>query len=1094
MRKHTTMKVVTLLLTALLSITSTSGKSQEPVDYVNPYIGNISHLLVPVFPTVSLPHSMLRVFPMRSQITDEYVNGLPLFVLGHRSESPLSIDFPGLKLDYDNEHITPYSYESELAQSTIHMRFAPASQAAVYELKFYEKGPHKLSVKASNGRMSATGAIVEGFQDNGRSKAYVHVEFNHTPVSCQQRRENDVELVFDTQEISIRYGVSFISETQAAKNLNREVANARVDELIAKGRKKWNEALGRLEVKGGNKDRLTVFYTSYYRTLERPVCLSEDGHYWSGEDQSVHEDGGTPYYTDDWLWDTYHAAHPLRTIVDPSLETDILKSYLRMSDENEHGWLPCFPGTNGAGRAMNSCHTIVSLADALCKGLDLDYSKAYYAAAKSLKERTFAPFRGGVAGKTDAFLWKHGYMPALKEGEKETDPNFHSFEKRQPIPVTTGNSLDCWATAKLAREAGDINGEEFFRKHSFDYRNLFNPKTGFFHPKDSDGNFIEPFDYNFPGGMGAREYYDENNGWVYRWDVQHNIYDLIALMGGEKVFVAQLDSMFAEPLGMDKFDFYAKMPDHTGNVGQFSMGNEPSLHVPYLYNFAGAPWKTQKRVRQMLDTWFRNDYMGIPGDEDGGGLTSFVVFSSMGFFPVCPGKAEYSIGSPVFENVKIHLPGKKTFEVKAKNVSTENKYIQSAKLNGRPWGEPSISHADIMAGGVLELTMGPLPNKEWGVKSSISYDTFKGLAMAGYQGWFSCDGDGSDYNRGYFNKDKPRVDMLPETLEYPKTYDAPAMLPDGSPLQVYSAYDYSTMDVHFRWMKEYGLDGVFMQRFISHITEVPGRNFYLKVMDNAMSCAERYDRAICIMYDLSGGKEGSMASTLLADIDELNGKYDLFDHKARPSYLWHNGKPLVVVWGVGFKDRSPYYMDEAQTIITGLKERGYSIMLGVPTFWREGGDDVYDHDRLMSYIKQADIIMPWYVGRFDNTDFDKFKSIVPADIAWCKKNGIDFVPNCWPGFSWDNMHGSVVGDAVRREGGKFIKQQIDSYIEAGAESIYFAMFDEVNEGTAIFKVAREVPEPRPGATFVPVEDGIPTDYILTLAGDAAKKLKAKKKK
>ena len=182
-------------------------------------------------------------------------------------------------------------------------------------------------------------------------------------------------------------------------------------------------------------------------------------------------------------------------------------------------------------------------------------------------------------------------------------------------------------------------------------------------------------------------------------------------------------------------------------------------------------------------------------------------------------------------------------------------------------------------------------------------------------------------------------------------------------------------------------------------------------------------------------------------------------------------------------------MDEAQAIIDGLKERGYSIMLGVPTFWREGGEDVIEHERLLGFIRQADIIMPWYVGRFDNTDFDKFKEIVPGDIAWCRENGVEFAPNCWPGFSWNNLYGSVVGDAVDREGGNFLRQQIDSYLEAGAKSLYFAMFDEINEATALFKIAREVPAPRPGATFVPLGEGVPSDTYLTIMGDAARRLK-----
>lgn len=713
-KKILSLASLSMLAVLVTGCSSTEGQP-EPVDYVNTYVGNISHMLVPVHPTVSLPHSMLRVFPMRSQITDEYVKGLPLFVTGHRGGSDLFIGFPDVKLNYDNEHITPYSYEAKLAESTIDVKFSVSHQSAVYNLHFADNQQKKLTVNAKGGSMSSSDNIVKGFHNiNAATKAYVYIEFEQTPASASNISEDVVELAFNEQDVRARYGVSFISEEQAAKNLAREIKGYDVEPLMAEGRKIWNEALGRLEVSGGSEDDLTVFYTSYYRTLERPICISEDGRYWSGEDNKVHEDGGTPYYTDDWLWDTYHSAHPLRTIIDAPLEEDILASYLRMSDENSDGWLPCFPGVGGAGRVMNCCHTIASLADAMVKGLDINVRKAADAAIRSMHGRTVVPWSNAEAGMLDEFYWEHGYLPALNIGEKETDPNVHEFEKRQPIPVTTGTSYDCWATSLLAKKAGYTTEEEFFAKHSFDYRNLFNSKTGFFHPKDKDGNFIEPFDYNFPGGMGAREYYDENNAWVYRWDVQHNIGDLVSLMGGNERFVAQLDSMFAEPLGMDKYDFYAKMPDHTGNVGQFSMGNEPSLHVPYLYNFAGAPWKTQKRVRQMLKTWFRNDYMGIPGDEDGGGMTSFVVFSQMGFFPVTPGKAEYSIGSPVFEDCKIHLYNGKTFEVKANYVSDDNKYIQSAKLNGKPLNVPIISHQDIMAGGILELEMGPIPNKKWG--------------------------------------------------------------------------------------------------------------------------------------------------------------------------------------------------------------------------------------------------------------------------------------------------------------------------------------------------------------------------------------------
>jgi predicted alpha-1,2-mannosidase len=253
-------------------------------------------------------------------------------------------------------------------------------------------------------------------------------------------------------------------------------------------------------------------------------------------------------------------------------------------------------------------------------------------------------------------------------------------------------------------------------KGSFNYRNLFNPETGFFHPKDSEGKFIEPFDYVFSGGIGARNAYDENNGWVYRWDVQHNIPDLIQLMGGNDQFVKNLDAMFEQPLGKSKYEFYAQLPDHTGNVGQFSMANEPSLHIPYLYNYGGQPWKTQKTIRMLLHDWFRNDLMGLPGDEDGGGMSSFVVFSSMGFYPVTPGKPEYSIGSPLFRDVKIRLSNGETFEIEARNASDENKYIQSATLNGKPLNSAWFSHEELVNGGKLILEMGNRANYNWGVE------------------------------------------------------------------------------------------------------------------------------------------------------------------------------------------------------------------------------------------------------------------------------------------------------------------------------------------------------------------------------------------
>ena len=288
------------------------------------------------------------------------------------------------------------------------------------------------------------------------------------------------------------------------------------------------------------------------------------------------------------------------------------------------------------------------------------------------------------------------------------------FEKRQPIAVTLGTAYDLWCLSRIAEWQKDKKQTEKYRELSRRYRTVYNPDTHFFHPKDRDGEFLPNFDYRFGGGIGARDAYDENNGWTYRWDVQHNIADLIYLMGGREAFVRNLDQTFAEPMGRGKREFYTQLPDQTGNIGQFSMANEPSLHIPYLYNYAGAPWKTQKRTRQVMRTWFRNDLMGIPGDEDGGGLTSFAVFTALGFYPVTPGFPVYNIGSPMFTRTTISLPNGQKLEIVAEDATEENKYIQSAELNGRPWDKPWFSHDDIKNGATLVLEMGSRPNMQWG--------------------------------------------------------------------------------------------------------------------------------------------------------------------------------------------------------------------------------------------------------------------------------------------------------------------------------------------------------------------------------------------
>lgn len=721
-----------------------SPDALQPVDYVNPYMGNISHLLVPTYPTVHLPNSMLRVYPERADFTGDRLAGLPLIVTSHRGSSAFNLSpyqgeeaglQPVIDFSYDREKIYPYRYQVYLDDANVEVDFAPSHQSAVYDIAFEKKAPAYLVFNSRYGALKSNGNTVSGYQYvDKKTKVYLYAETKEIPVKAGILTDGTVKYGVDSvegqnaalvlafadgiQNIGIRYGISFISAEQAKKNLEREIAAYDVDVVAKVARNDWNDALGKIQIQGGDKTDKSVFYTSLYRCYERPVNLSEDGQYYSAFDGQVHADGGRPFYTDDWIWDTYRATHPLRILIDDEKENDIINSFLLMAEQMGKNWMPTFPEVTGDSRRMNSNHAVATVIDAYRKGLrGFELEKAYIASKKGIEEKTLIPWSAAPAGWLDAFYKEHGYIPALKPGEKETVANVSIWEKRQPVAVTMGTAYDQWCLSQIAQELGKTDEAEYYLRCSYNYRNVFNPETRFFHPKDKDGKFIENVDYRYDGGLGAREYYDENNGYVYRWDVQHNVADLIALIGGDKIFTSALDSMFNTPLGMSKWQFYSTIPDHTGNVGQFSMANEPSLHIPYLYNYAGQPWKTQKRIRTLLNQWFRNDLMGVPGDEDGGGMSAFVVFSQMGFYPVTPGSPTYNIGSPVFTDVKVDLGGGNTFEVKANNASAENKYVQSAKLNGQVLDQPWFNHSDIAAGGLLELEMGPKANKQWGLST-----------------------------------------------------------------------------------------------------------------------------------------------------------------------------------------------------------------------------------------------------------------------------------------------------------------------------------------------------------------------------------------
>ena len=389
-----------------------------------------------------------------------------------------------------------------------------------------------------------------------------------------------------------------------------------------------------------------------------------------------------------------------------------------------------------------------------------------------------------------------------------------------------------------------------------------------------------------------------------------------------------------------------------------------------------------------------------------------------------------------------------------------------------------------------EVVMSDPATKTTESMSRVRFKSIRNLVMAGYQGWFNTPEDGAGLGWKHFEKEKEfklgkcTIDLWPDVSEYEKTYETAFKLPDETPAKVFSSYDASTTDLHFKWMKQYGIDGVFMQRFVVSIRNQKGKDNYNKILNNAVLSAEKYDRAICLMYDLSGMEAGE-EDILICDWKELCEKYKLVSRNNN-HYVYHHGKPLVAVWGIGFNDCRKYGYEQVKKIIDFLKSEGCSILVGVPTHWRTLTIDAVSDTRLLELVKQADIVHPWLVGRFDNNTYEPYRKSIEEDIKWCKANGKDYMPVLFPGFSWHNMKKDAPQNMIPRLGGRFFWQQVKGAVDAGAESLYLAMFDEIDEGTAFFKCTNTPPVGE--SSFITYEGEAP-DHYLWLAGEAAKYLR-----
>lgn len=703
-------------------------QSPSNLQYVDPTIGSVGLILEPTRPTVHLPNSMVRVFPARTDQLDDQIAYFPLTISSHRQNwlfglmpysGVVNEQAWGKKFTSDNEQIKPDSYTGMLEDNGTKIGFTPGAKAGFFEFSFVDKGAHYLRLNIlNNGEINLEGKnAISGVEEFQGMKAYFYAETNVAldDISYQNgqgKKRALLKIEGQAQKVAFKYGVSFISIAQAKENLNKEVTGWDRAKLQQTATAAWNKVLSQLNVKGGTTAQKRVFYTSLYRSYERMVDINEYGKYYSAYDHQVHS-SNRPFFVDNWLWDTYIALEPLQTILNPKMEGDKLNSYVQMYEQS--GWMPSFALAFGDNPCMTGNHAAAWFLDSYQKGVhNFDLKKAYEGIKKNSLEATLLPWKNGKATVLDTFYTEKGYMPALKPGEKETVAAVHGFEKRQSVSVTLENSFDDWCLAQLASKSGNEADKALFLKRAANYKNVFREDKGFVWPKDSEGNWLEPFDPKFSGGQGGREYFTENNAYTYNWDVKHDLDGLFQLMGGKAKAEEKLDDLFRASLGRSKYNLWYTFPDATGLVGQFVMGNEPSFHIPYIYNYLGSPWKTQKRIRMLMDTWYTDNLFGIPGDEDGGGMTAFVVFSMMGFFPVTPGVPVYSIGSPAFNEISMKLDNGKTFTVLAKNNSASNKYIQSATLNGKVLNRSWFTHQELTNGGVLTLQMGNLPNKTWG--------------------------------------------------------------------------------------------------------------------------------------------------------------------------------------------------------------------------------------------------------------------------------------------------------------------------------------------------------------------------------------------
>ena len=730
-------RLVNLLAAFILSVNCISA--QNLTRWVNPFIGTgavQSSLSGNNYPGATVPFGMVQLSPDTreapdwSQASGYDYNDSIIYGFSHtRLSGTGASDFIDILLfptisdkrkstfTHQHEQARPGYYQVLLKDEKIQAELTASVHVGVHrytcsdgdQLKLWLDLDHSANKGSWNRRIiqsqlrMVSPTVVEGYRIiTGWAKLrkiYFHLEFSQPVLSNQlydgNRMYENTPVINGTElrglfcfdkkwnkELICKVALSPVSIENARLNMATEVPGWDFEYIARAAETSWEKELKKIIIQGTDLQK-KIFYTALYHTMVQPNTMSDvNGEYMASDYVTRSVAKGEVHYSTFSLWDTFRAAHPLYTLIHTHRIPDFVKSMMRQYDY--YGYLPVWQLWGQDNYCMIGNHSIPVIVDAVLKGVaGVDEEKAYEAVFNSsIVSHPNSPFE----------VWeKYGYMPE----------NIQT----QSVSITLEQAFDDWCVAQLAKRLGKEKDYNHFMKRSAFYRNLFNSKTGFFQPKNDKGEWIEPFDPYKYGANGGYPF-TEGNAWQYFWYVPQNIPDLISLTGGNKAFVAKLDTFFTV-----SYQSGALNDNASGFVGQYAHGNEPSHHVAYLYACAGEPWKTQKYVAYIMNELYNDSSSGYAGNDDCGEMSAWYVFGALGFYPVNPVSGEYVIGTPMLEEAVIQLPGRKTFTVKAPRKEGNEVYICSMKLNGEKYTKNYITHQDIMKGGILEFVMTASPGK-----------------------------------------------------------------------------------------------------------------------------------------------------------------------------------------------------------------------------------------------------------------------------------------------------------------------------------------------------------------------------------------------